>query len=174
MAPEATQDRGVSWPAFGPVRGWLRFRAAVSPRADVAFGPWLSIGRQSKISSFVKIRSGGGAVSIGRNTDIGVSSFIGGGRKGVKIGDDCLISPHSWIAGADHGDPPGLTGRRACSEQGPIEIGNNVWIGAGAAILGEVAIGQGAIISPNSVVTTDIPANAIAQGNPAKVIFIRR
>lgn len=158
---------------MAPLVGFLRYRAAISPRAEVAIGLWLSVGRQSRISSFVRIRSLGGPVSIGAHTDIGVSSFIGAGRKGVHIGRDCLISPHSWIAAAEHGLPQGVKAS-ANRQQGPIRIGDNVWIGAGAVILDNVAIGNGAIISPNSVVTSDIPENAIVQGSPAKTIFIRR
>ena len=55
-----------------------------------------------------------------------------------------------------------------------IDIGDNVWIGSGCAILDGATIRSGAIITPNSVVSSKIPENAIAQGNPAKVIFTRR
>lgn len=50
-----------------------------------------------------------------------------------------------------------------------VEIGNNVWIGDRVMILPGVTIGEGAIIQAGSVVTTDIPALAIAGGHPAKV-----
>ncbi|MEM5668362.1 CatB-related O-acetyltransferase [Bacillus cereus] len=52
-------------------------------------------------------------------------------------------------------------------------IGNDVWIGANAIIMRGVSIGNGAIIGAGSVVTKDIPAYAIAVGNPAKVIKMR-
>jgi serine O-acetyltransferase len=48
-------------------------------------------------------------------------------------------------------------------------IGNEVWIGAHAVILG-VAIGDGAVIGPGSVVTKDVPAHCIAVGNPARIL----
>ena len=51
-----------------------------------------------------------------------------------------------------------------------VIIGNNVWIGEGAAILSGVKIGEGSIIGTNSVVLKDIPPNSIAVGSPAKVI----
>lgn len=54
-----------------------------------------------------------------------------------------------------------------------IIIGNDVWIGRGATILGGVKIGSGAIIGANSTVTKDIPPYAIAAGNPARVIKYR-
>jgi acetyltransferase-like isoleucine patch superfamily enzyme len=52
----------------------------------------------------------------------------------------------------------------------PIHIGSNVWVGAKATILSGVTIGDNVIIGANSVVTHDIPANAIAVGIPARII----
>jgi serine O-acetyltransferase len=55
------------------------------------------------------------------------------------------------------------------SRQGP-EIGNHVFIGDGAKVLGHVKVGDHAVIGVSSVVTKDIPAHATAVGIPAKVI----
>ncbi|WP_289287950.1 CatB-related O-acetyltransferase [uncultured Duncaniella sp.] len=52
-------------------------------------------------------------------------------------------------------------------------IGNDVWIGFGAMVIGGVKIGDGAIIGAGSIVTKDIPPFAIAVGSPAKVIKYR-
>ena len=54
--------------------------------------------------------------------------------------------------------------------KGPVIIGNNVWIGDKATILGGVTIGDGAVIAANSVVTKDVPAYSVVGGNPARVI----
>ncbi|WP_010076466.1 CatB-related O-acetyltransferase [Clostridium cellulovorans] len=53
------------------------------------------------------------------------------------------------------------------------EIGNDVWIGAGANILRGVTIGNGAVIGASSVVTKDVPPYAIVVGNPAKIVRLR-
>jgi serine O-acetyltransferase len=53
---------------------------------------------------------------------------------------------------------------------GAPKIGNDVFIGAGATVLGNVRIGDGAAVAPNSLVVTDIPVGAFAIGVPAKVI----
>jgi acetyltransferase-like isoleucine patch superfamily enzyme len=55
-----------------------------------------------------------------------------------------------------------------------VNIGNNVWIGYGACILRGVTVGDNAIIGTNSVVTKDVPANAVVAGLPAKVIRMRK
>lgn len=52
----------------------------------------------------------------------------------------------------------------------PIVIGENVLLGSGSRICKGVTIGDNAIIAANSVVTKDVPANAIAAGNPAKIV----
>jgi acetyltransferase-like isoleucine patch superfamily enzyme len=57
--------------------------------------------------------------------------------------------------------------------KGDVIIGNDVWIGQNALILSGVTIGNGAIIGAGSVVGSDIPAYAIAVGNPAKIIRFR-
>lgn len=58
-------------------------------------------------------------------------------------------------------------------ETGRTQIGNDVWIGYGARILGGVKIGDGAIIAAGAVVTQDIPDYAIVGGVPAKIIRYR-
>jgi virginiamycin A acetyltransferase len=55
----------------------------------------------------------------------------------------------------------------------PIRIGNDVWIGGNAVVLGGVRIGDGAIIGAGSVVTKEVPAYAIVGGNPARIIKYR-
>lgn len=56
------------------------------------------------------------------------------------------------------------------SANAPIIIGENVWIGTNARICKGVTIGDNAVIAANSVVTKNVPANAIAAGNPARIV----
>lgn len=154
----------------------LRHRAFVSMRAEIDIGFNLTIGRKSSVSSFAKIKASAGKVTIGERTDIGVGAFIGGHQPGIVIGNDCLISPHVSIIGVTYRyeDLNRTFREQGVESKGPIQIGNNVWIGVGAVILDNTQIGDGAIIAPNSVVSGVVPENAIVQGNPARVAFIRR
>lgn len=56
------------------------------------------------------------------------------------------------------------------SDSKPIIIGENVWIGENVRICKGVSIGNNAVIGACSVVTKDVPENAIAAGNPAKIV----
>jgi virginiamycin A acetyltransferase len=57
--------------------------------------------------------------------------------------------------------------------QGPIQVGNNVWIGDAAILLSGVTVGDGAVIAAGAVVTRDVPAFAIVGGSPARLIRMR-
>lgn len=63
-----------------------------------------------------------------------------------------------------------LTVIEAENRRGPVTIGRNVWIGAGAAIHPGVTIGEDAIIGAAAVVISDVPPGATASGNPAKIM----
>jgi virginiamycin A acetyltransferase len=57
--------------------------------------------------------------------------------------------------------------------KGPINIGNDVWVGANATILSGVTVGDGAVIAAGSLVAKDVPSYSIVGGVPAKVIKYR-
>lgn len=82
-------------------------------------------------------------------------------RKNVRIGDNVVIL-HQVTIGAN---PPSRA-----RKGGSPKIGNNVYIGAGAKILGPVSVGDNARIGANAVVVQDVPANATAVGVPARVV----
>lgn len=87
----------------------------------------------------------------------------------VEIGENVLIAPNVGIYTAEHAldTKERMQGYEYAK---PITIGNNVWIGANACILGGVTIGDNTIIGAGSIVTKDIPSNVLALGNPCKVI----
>lgn len=88
----------------------------------------------------------------------------------ITIGDNVMLGPKVVIWGRDHGMDMGLPMNRQPHINEAIEIGNDVWIGAGAIILKGVKIGSGAVIGAGSVVTKNVDEYAVVVGNPAKEI----
>ncbi|MBY3239230.1 acyltransferase [Rhizobium laguerreae] len=111
-------------------------------------------------------------VFIGSNTVIGRRNIITAKNR-ISIGNDVLIGSDVQIIDHSHGMRRDVPIRLQEAEIGFVEIGDDVWIGAGAKILMNVTIGAGAVIGANSVVTIDIPDYAIAVGSPAKVVKYR-
>ena len=106
----------------------------------------------------------------------------------VKVGSFCSIADNvtifiggnhrtDWVTtypfGHIHKDVFDHHGKGHPATKGDVVIGNDVWIGSGSTILSGIKIGDGAVIAANSVVVKDIPAYAIAGGNPAKVLKMR-
>ena len=87
----------------------------------------------------------------------------------IFIGDDCMIGPGCNLATSIHPISPRLR-RHKLQYNKPIHIGNNVWLGASVTVLPGITVGDNAIIGAGSVVTKDVPANAIVAGNPAHLI----
>lgn len=86
----------------------------------------------------------------------------------ITIGNNVMFAPNVSLYTASHPIDPEV--RNMGPEFGlPIVIGDNVWIGGNTSINPGVKIGNNSIIGTGSVVTTDIPDNVIAFGNPAKV-----
>lgn len=114
---------------------------------------------------------------IGTNTYIGENNNIRVSDAEIIIGNNCLISQMVSLISANHIIPivselintSGLDYNKI-----GIYIGNDVWIGTNSVILPGVKIGNGAVIGASSLININIPDNAIAVGNPAKIIKYRK
>lgn len=91
----------------------------------------------------------------------------------LEVGRDCMIGPHCYITDADHGKQPGVSVKEQKMEHAPVIIEDEVWLGANVIVLPGVRIGKGTVVGAGSVVTRDLPSNAIAIGAPAKVVRMR-
>ena len=87
----------------------------------------------------------------------------------IFIGDDCLIAPNVVFCTSGHPILPVLREHNYVYNR-PVHIGKNVWIGSGVQIMPGVKIGDNSVIGAGSVVTNDIPENAVAHGVPCRVI----
>lgn len=115
------------------------------------------IGDGSFIGPFVEIQKG---VNIGENTRISSHTFI---CEGVTIGNGVFIAHGVMFVNDKFIDN---------NKMRKIIIEDEVRIGSGAVIL-PVKIGKGAVIGAGSIVTKDIPENAVVSGNPAEFKYRR-
>ena len=86
----------------------------------------------------------------------------------ISIGDNCMFAASAYITDSDWHDIYDRT--EVVGLTRPVILEQNVWIGDGAKVCKGVTIGENSVIGAGSVVTSDIPANVIAAGNPARVI----
>ncbi|WP_034157512.1 sugar O-acetyltransferase [Sphingomonas sp. ERG5] len=111
--------------------------------------------------------TGGENIRVGRNVFINQNCTMYD-LGGIDIADDVMIGPNVSIITSGHPIEPSQ--RRAAVIAKPIVIERNVWIAAGAMIIGGVTVGENSVVAAGSVVTRDVPANSLVGGNPARVI----
>ncbi len=136
------------------------------------------INTNTSLTTRVKFVTGyNGVIKIGNNCDLNGTCFVA--YEEIEIGDFCQFASSSLISDTDfHPVDPHQRMLQMKKEQfsfdsvnkKKIKIGNNVWVGWGAIILKGVTIGENSIIAAGAVVVSDVPANVIAGGNPAKII----
>lgn len=86
----------------------------------------------------------------------------------ITIGNNCMFAASSYVTDSDWHDIYDRT--KTVGESKPVVLHDNVWIGDGAKVCKGVTIGENSVIGAGAIVTSDIPANVIAAGNPARVI----
>jgi acetyltransferase-like isoleucine patch superfamily enzyme len=156
---------------FGtPVRvhpsAWVSAECRLSTRR----GGSISIGRNCELHPMAMILTYGGDIRIGDDCSLNPFAVVYG-HGGVRIGNGVRIATHAVIIPANHTTPhDGTPLRLAPVSARGIEIGDNVWIGAGARILDGVRIGDNAVVGAGSVVTRDVAAHTTVAGVPARTI----
>lgn len=111
--------------------------------------------------------AGGDEIRVGRNVFVNQNcTFYDLG--GLDIADDVMIGPNVSLITTGHSLDP--SERRAVTIGKPIVIERNVWIAAGATVIGGVTIGKNSVVAAGSVVTKDVPPNTLVGGNPARMI----
>jgi len=144
----------------------------------------VKIGKNFRVAGKLSIK-GPGVVEIGDNVKvsmvvtpwtyskdasikIGNNVFLNGTRFGcasnIVVEDDCILADCRILDTDFHGIHPL---NRHIPMTAPIYIRKNVWITPACFILKGIEIGTGSTITPNSVVTTNVPANCVFGGNPA-------
>ncbi len=139
----------------------------IGRRARLRIGRWAWIGDGSKI------RVHEGEVSIGAKTVMGQECTISAYQH-VSIGRECIVADRVMLIDFDHGV---VEVERPIRLQGiykrDVRVAHNVWIGYGACILRGVTVGENSIVGTSTVVTRDVPRDAVVGGIPARVLRMR-
>jgi acetyltransferase-like isoleucine patch superfamily enzyme len=125
------------------------------------------IGDETKIGAFVEIQKN---ARVGRRCKISSHTFI---CEGVEIEDNVFIGHGVTFTNDPYPRATTKTGALMTETDWKVEktvVKKGASIGSGATILSNVRIGENAIVGAGSVVTKDVPANAIVAGNPARVL----
>ena len=146
--------------------------------------PDVKLGEGVKLSQFVNLYG----CEVGDHTKIGAFVEI---QKNARVGRSCKISSHTFICEGVTIEDGVFIGHgvtfindshpRAVTESGALQtekdwvveptlVKQGASIGSGATILASVTIGENALIGAGSVVTRDVPANAIVVGSPARLL----
>jgi acetyltransferase-like isoleucine patch superfamily enzyme len=86
------------------------------------------------------------------------------------LGDDVLMAPGVMLTAANYRFNDGGPVTEQAMDEADIIIGRDVWLGYGVVVLPGVTIGDGAIVGAGTVVRKNLPAGAIAVGNPARIV----
>ena len=152
----------------------------------LCIAPDVKLGREVKLSKFINLYG----CEIGDETKVGAFVEV---QKNAKIGKRCKICSHTLICEGVTIEDNVFIGHgvmfindaypRAANPDGTLQteadwkveitlVKRGASIGSGCTILSKVTVGENAIVGAGSVVTKDVPANAILAGNPAR--FLRR
>ena len=116
-------------------------------------------------------------ISVGNKVYIGPGAMFLASDSSIKIGDKVMFGPNVSVIGGNHSTH--IIGKLMAdyklsdknpSDDKPIIIEEDVWVGSGAYILSGVTIRRGSIIAAGSVVTKEVPPYVIMGGVPARVI----
>jgi acetyltransferase-like isoleucine patch superfamily enzyme len=142
-------------------------------KLEIGKNATVTLGRWSWLGHGCKIRAHEGEVLIGAKSVLGQECTISAYQH-VSIGRECIIADRVMMIDFDHGM---VEVERPIREQGiykrNVDVGHNVWIGYGACLLRGVRVGDNAVIGTSSVVTCDVPDNAVVGGIPARLIRMR-
>ena len=139
--------------------------------AEIIIGKNNRIMKGAYIRSYVSNARKGEGIVTGLECWIGVNATVDSGQGGLTIGNHVIIGPNAVIITGNH--DYGRTDLSAVDQEyygKPIQIGDNVWIGANAVVLGGTTIGEHSVVAAGAVVSSDVAPYTVVGGVPARKI----
>ena len=117
-----------------------------------------------------------GDIEIGENVSLSANCVVFSSNKLVMKKNSVVAAFAYLLSGGEYDldDPTPLALQKGTCTQGPLEIGEDCWIGAGAKVLDGASLGDRVALGAGAVATRPVPANSIAVGVPARVIKSRK
>jgi len=180
--PYAVKKLFLRWQQFY-VRRFLRPQFDTLGRGHHFMRPWhvelfgapIELGRYATVIACADARvrlcvwpcrDGEGLIRIGDYSLICPGVRISSACR-ITIGHSVMMANRVYLTDSDWHD---IYDRTAPGQGAPIAIGDNVWLGDSAIVCKGVSVGENSIIGAGAVVVDDVPANAVAAGNPARVV----
>ncbi|MBV8550863.1 MAG: hypothetical protein JOY54_06150 [Acidobacteriaceae bacterium] len=145
----------------------------VQGKGDIVLGDNVIVDGKCNFSFAVRY-SPNPTLRVGNNSGIGHGCIFTIGKE-ISIGNHCRLAPFVTIFDSP-GHPLDPDLRRAgapanVEDVRPVKIGDNVWIGSGAVIFPGVTIGENSVVGSGAYVMSDVPANTVVAGNPARKVM---
>ena len=117
-----------------------------------------------------------GDIEIGENVSFSANCIVFSSNKLVLKKNSVVAAFVYLLSGGEYDldDPTPLALQKGTCTQGPLEIGEDCWLGAGAKVLDGASLGDRVVIGAGAVVNKPVPANSIAVGVPARVVKTRK
>lgn len=155
--------------AFGPYSELGAPTVSIENPAGISIGAFVKIGAWAVLEALVpergvtlRVEDGAYIGNFPRITAVGE----------VVIGEEAMLSDRVYVSDTNHvyEDVSQPIKRQGLRDGRRVEIGRGAWVGVGAAIVGNVRIGENAVVAANTVVRQDVADFTIVAGNPAQVV----
>lgn len=167
---DTSQRAGIDgWARFGPYSELGDPPLSVVNPGGISVGTFVKIGSHAVLEALVPER--GVTLTIDDGAYIGHLPRISAVGS-VHIGEEAMLADRVYVSDTNHIyegiDEP--IKRQGLRDGRRVEIGRGAWLGIGAVVVGNVRIGENAVVGANAVVTFDVPDRTVVAGNPARIV----
>ena len=136
----------------------------------------ISVGDRTRIDAHTLLSAGPGQITLGSNVHVAAGVYLYGAGGGITVGDYVNLSSRVAVYSASDDYVDGYLGGPTVPDDykrvtsAPVVVGRAAIIGAGSVVLPGVTVGEGAAVGALSLVRRDVPAYAVAAGNPLRLL----